>query len=384
MELSTRLVHAGVRRDPRTGAVSTPIYQSATFQHPALGQTTGYDYSRSVNPTRQALEEAMADLEGGVRGFAFASGMAAVTALLHLLQPRDHLVVTADLYGGTYRVLMQVFAQLGLVSTFVDTSDRAAVAAAWRPETRMLFVETPTNPMMRVADLAALGELCQAHGAIFTVDNTFLSPFLQQPIALGADLVVHSASKYLAGHNDVIAGVVVAARADLAERVGFLQNATGGILGPQDSWLTLRGLKTLGLRMQKAQENAQAIAGWLAEHPQVSAVHYPGLPSHPGHAVNGRQAAGPGSMLAFNVRDPRLVAGILQRVQLVLFAESLGGVETLITYPWSQTHADVPEDLRRQLGIDDTLLRLSVGIEDARDLMADLAQALDGAAAEVA
>ncbi len=376
MHPETRLVHAGVGQDPRTGAVSTPIYQCATFQHPGLGQTTGYDYSRTKNPTRSALEAALAALEAGAGAAAFASGMAALTTVLHLLRPGDHVVVTEDLYGGTHRLLTQVFNHLGLGHTFVDTSDTAATAAAIGPNTRMLLVETPTNPLLKVADLRALGEVARQHRLLYVVDNTFLTPYLQQPLTLGADLVVHSVSKYLAGHNDVVAGAVVARTPELAERVAFLQNATGGILGPQDAWLVLRGIKTLGLRMRQSQENAIALAHWLQQHPAVTQVYFPGLANDPGYDCLRRQATGPGAMLAFRVRDAALVPQVLARVRVILFAESLGGVETLITYPWSQTHADVPESERRRLGVDDRLLRLSVGIEHAADLQADLAQAL--------
>lgn len=359
MRLSTALVHAGVRRDPRTGAVSTPIYQSATFQHPGLGESTGYDYSRTGNPTRQALEEALARLEGGARGLAFASGMAAVHCALQIFQPGDHLIVTADLYGGTYRLCTQV---CGFTVSFVDTSDIGAVEAALRPETKAVFVETPTNPMMKTADLAALARLTSRQGLLLIVDNTFLTPYLQRPLELGANIVVHSATKYLAGHNDVVAGGLVAREAALGERLAFLQNACGAVLGPQDSWLVMRGLKTLALRMDRHQANARQMAAWLEAHPLVEQVYYPGL----------------GGMLSFTVTDAALVPQVLRRVGLILFAESLGGVESLITYPATQTHADIPPDVRERLGISDRLLRFSVGIEDAHDLIDDLQQALEG------
>lgn len=376
MQPETALVHAGVRRDPGTGAVATPIYQCATFQHRALGESTGYDYSRTRNPTRTALEDALATLEGGAGAAAFASGLAALTAVLHLLQPGDHVVVTEDLYGGTHRLLTQVFGPLGLTCTFANTADAAATARAVCPRTRMLLVETPTNPLLRVADLRALQALAAAHGLLYVVDNTFLTPYLQQPLVLGADLVVHSATKYLAGHNDVVAGAVVARTPALAERIAWLQNATGGILGPQDAWLVLRGLKTLALRLRQAQENAGALARWLQQHPAVTDVYYPGLPTHPGYETLARQARGPGAMLSFRVQDAGRAARVLERVRLIVFAESLGGVETLITYPWTQTHADIPAAERRRLGVDDRLLRLSVGIEHRADLQADLARAL--------
>lgn len=376
MKVSSRLAHLGTRRDPAFGSVSTPIYQTAIFQHQQFGDESDWFYSRHQNPTRQALEEGLAALEGGSRGFAFASGMAAITAVFHLFRPGDHLLVTADLYGHTWRVLDQLFGPMGLTYTFVDTADAAAVAAAFRPETRAVFVETPTNPLLRVADIRALSALCRERGAKLIVDNTFLTPYLQRPLELGAHMVVHSVSKFLAGHNDVIAGAVVVRSPALAEEVGFLQTVTGGILGPQDSWLVLRGVKTLGLRMDRAQANALELARHLQAHPAVARVYYPGLPDHPGAAVQAAQAGGGGAMLSFEVRDPGAVEQVLNRVRLVLFAESLGGTETLITFPWTQTHADIPPAERLRLGLSDRLLRVSVGIEDVGDLKADLDQAL--------
>ncbi|MFZ5816135.1 MAG: aminotransferase class I/II-fold pyridoxal phosphate-dependent enzyme [Bacillota bacterium] len=359
MKLSTVLVHTGVRRDPATGSVSMPVYQAATFQHPGLGQSTGYDYSRSKNPTRQALEEGLARLEGGARGLVFASGMAAIHCALQLFRPGDHLIVTQDLYGGTYRLLDKV---LGVAFTFVDTSDLEAVRAAIRPNTRGIFVETPTNPLLKTADVAAIAAVARQAGALLIVDNTFLTPYLFRPLEHGADIVVHSVTKYLAGHNDVVAGGIVVREAELGERLYFYQNAIGSVLGPQDCWLVMRGMKTLALRMERHQQNARAVAAFLREHPLVEQVFYPGV----------------GGMLSFTVRELPLVARVLGRVQLLLFAESLGGVESLITYPWTQTHAEIPEEVRQQLGISDRLLRLSVGIEDAEDLIADLKQALEG------
>lgn len=359
MKPATATVHTGVRRDPTTGAVAAPIYQVATFQHPGLGESTGYDYSRTKNPTRQALEDGLARLEGGARGLAFASGMAAIHCALQLFRPGDHLIATQDLYGGTYRLLDKV---LGIDFTFVDTADTAAVQAALRPNTRGILVETPTNPLLKMADVPAIAAIARAAGALLIVDNTFLTPYLYRPLEDGADLVVHSVTKYLAGHNDVVAGGIVVKDDALGERLQFFQNAIGAILGPQDSWLVIRGIKTLALRMEKHQENARRIAAFLKEHTLVDEVFYPGI----------------GGMVSFNVTHPDLVAQVLRRVNLVLFAESLGGVESLITYPWTQTHADIPEDVRRRLGISDRLLRLSVGIEDAEDIIADLQQALEG------
>ena len=374
--LESLLAQAGRAHGEPTGAISCPIYQTATFRHPGLGQSTGYDYSRSANPTRAALEALAAELEGGSWGFAFASGMAAITTVLLLFRPGDHLIVSEDLYGGTYRLLDRVFAQYGLLATYVDTCEPSAVEAAITPATRAVFVETPSNPLMRISDLAALARLSHERGLLAIADNTFMTAYLQRPLDLGWDLVVHSATKYLGGHNDVVAGLVVAREPGVAERVGFLQNAAGAVLGPQDSWLLLRGLKTLAVRLDRQQQNAGQIATWLQAHPAVERVYYPGLPDHPGHDLHARQARGPGGMLAFSVRDPGQVERVLARVELISFAESLGGVESLITFPVRQTHADVPPETRERLGISDRLLRLSVGIEAVDDLLADLDQAL--------
>ena len=376
-KLESRIVHVGVGRDKATGSVSTPIYQTATFQHEAFGRSTGFDYSRTSNPTRLALEEAIADLEQGSAGFAFASGMAAIACIMELFRPEDHLVVTEDLYGGTYRLFQQILLPRGgPKATFVDTSNLDAVRSAIRPETRGLFVETPTNPILKIADLKGLRQLADEHGLLLIVDNTFLTPFFQQPLQFGADIVVHSASKYLSGHNDVVAGLVAVRDRQLAERVGFLQNAIGGILGPQDSWLVLRGIKTLAVRMERHASNALRIAQWLSEHPLITEVYYPGLEHHPGHDIQQQQARGNGGMVSFRVVSPSLVPPLLSNLRLILFAESLGGVESLLTYPKTQTHADIPEDMLNRLGIDDCLLRFSVGIENADDLIADLDQAL--------
>jgi len=375
MQISTTAVQIGLEWDTRTGAVTVPIYQTATFRHPGLGQSTGYDYTRSGNPTRQALEEGIARLEGGGRGFAYASGMAAIANLLLLFKKGDHLIVTEDLYGGTYRLFERVFGQYDLAFTYVDTSDVDAVRAAIRPETRALFVESLTNPLLKVANIEALSAICKEHGLLHIVDNTFLTPYLLRPFDLGADITVYSATKYLAGHNDTVAGLVAVKDPQLAEQVYFHQNSVGAVLGPQDSWLAIRGMKTLSVRLDRQQENADRIARWLAGHPQVKKVHYPGLETHPGHAILKRQARGCGAMIAFEVTERRLVEQLLMKTQLISFAESLGGVETLITFPEVQTHADIEPAVRQRLGINDVLLRLSVGIEDGNDLIADLAQA---------
>lgn len=376
MKFQSKTVHIGVCTDD-TGAISTPIYQSSTFRHPALGQSTGYDYTRSQNPTRKVLEEGIALLEEGVAGYAFASGMAAITAVLMLYGCGDHVVVVEDCYGGTYRVIDKVFGQLGLTVTFVDGSDTQEVARAVQDNTRAIIVETPTNPLMKIVDIRAMVELAKSAGAHCIVDNTFLTPYFQRPLALGADLVVHSGTKYLAGHNDLVCGLVVAREAELAEKVKYVQNSTGGILSPNDSWLLVRSMKTLALRMEKHNTNALSVAEWLVRHPAVGTVYYPGLSGHPGKSVHDTQATGYGGMLSFTVDSAQQAADILKKVRMIRFAESLGGVETLITLPAVQTHADVPPEVRERLGITDRLLRLSVGIEAAEDIIADLAQALE-------
>ncbi|MBM7866085.1 aminotransferase class I/II-fold pyridoxal phosphate-dependent enzyme [Heliobacterium gestii] len=376
MRIDTLLAQGGNGKDTGTGAVSFPIYQTATFQHPALGESTGFDYSRSGNPTRQVLEEQIARLEGGRRGLAFASGLAALTAVLSLFRPGDHLILCEDLYGGTYRLLEQVFRPWGVEADFVDTSDLEQVNAAVRDCTKAILIETPTNPTMKITDLQAIRRICDCHDLLLIVDNTFMSPYLQRPIELGAHIVVHSGTKYLGGHNDVVAGLVVAADEDLGERLAFYQNAAGAILGPFDSWLLLRGMKTLGLRLDRAQENASAIACWLEQHPAVEQVYFIGLDNHPGRDIHFQQAAGPGAMISFSLHDAGNIPQVLSRIRLIAFAESLGGVESLLTFPSRQTHGDIPEEIRRRCGVTDRLLRLSVGIENISDLLNDLTQAL--------
>lgn len=376
MHISSQLVQIGCKADPRTGSLSTPIYQTASFRHPALGESTGYDYTRSSNPTRQALEEGLARLEGGAGACAFSSGLAAITTLLMLYRQGDHLIVVEDCYGGTYRLFEQVLSRFGLTASYVDATTLDAIGQALRPETKAVFIETPTNPLLRIVDLRALASFCRNNKLQLIVDNTFLTPYFQRPLELGADLVVHSGTKYLAGHNDLLCGVIVAKEPDVAEKIKFLQNATGAILSPSDSWLLIRSLKTLALRMEKHNSNALAISRWLLEHPKVSRVFYPGLPLHNGHTIHEGQASGYGGMVSFEVNDPTLVPQVLAKVQLIQFAESLGGVETLITFPAVQTHADIPAADRERLGISNRLLRLSVGIEDADDLITDLGQAL--------
>lgn len=377
--LATLLAQAGSRWDARTGAVSMPVYNSATFRHPALGESTGFDYSRTANPTRSVLEEVLALAEGGEgsRGFAFASGLAAIDAVMRLFRPGDRVLVTEDLYGGTFRLLDKVFQAYGIEVVFIDTSDTDAVRRALEAGPFSgVFLEVPSNPLLKVADIAAIADLSRAHGAVTVVDNTFMTPCRQRPLEMGADVVVYSATKYLGGHDDVVAGAVVASRPDLAERIAFHQNAVGAILGPTDAWLLLRGLKTLPLRLDRQEANAADLAAWLAHHPRVRRVYYPGLPDHPGHALVRRQASGFGAMLAVEIEDAQRVPAILSGVRVFSFAESLGGVISLITYPSVQTHADMDPDIRGRLGINDRLLRLSIGIEDFEELRDDLENVL--------
>ncbi len=372
----THLVQLGVGVDERTGAISPPIHLSATYRHPGVGESTGYDYTRSINPTREVLEKGLADLEGGARGLAFSSGMAALTTFFLHFSMGDHLVVSEDLYGGTYRVLDQIFANFGLTVTYVDTTNTAAVAEAVTDQTKALLVETPGNPLLGIADLATLGELCRERKLLFAVDNTFLSPILQRPFEFGADVVIYSATKYLGGHNDLCAGVLVAREEELGERLYFLQNSTGAILPPLDCWLLLRSLKTLTLRIERHCKNAMKVALWLEQHPKITETYYPGLEIHPGHELSCRQASGFGGMISFRVKSEELARTILKRLRLVSFAESLGGVESLMTLPAVQTHGDIPEEERQRLGICERLLRLSVGTESVEDIIADLEQSL--------
>lgn len=377
LSIESRCIHLeGDDRASRFGAVSFPIYQTATFAHPALGESTGYDYSRVQNPTRQQLEKTVASLEQGTNAVAFSSGMAAILAVMELFAPGDHIVTEADLYGGTPRLFHTVSEPRGITFTSVSFSDGIGrAAAAIRPETKALYIETPTNPMMNITDIRAAAELAHAHGALLVVDNTFLSPYLQNPLALGADIVVHSGTKYLSGHNDTLAGFAVVKDAALAARLREISKTIGANLAPFDSWLLLRGIQTLAVRMDRAEENALALAEWLKLQPQVTRVIYPGLPEHPGHALMQRQARGFGAMLTFEVRDKRDVPVLLKTVKLIRFAESLGGTESLLTYPITQTHADVAPEVLAANGLTDRILRLSVGIENVNDLIADLAQA---------
>ena len=375
---STRAVHAGQEPDPTTGAVVVPLYQTSTYAQEALGKHKGYEYGRTHNPTRFALERNLAALEGGRHGFCFASGLAATTTLLQTLSAGDHVVAGNNLYGGTYRLFDRVFKRFGLEFSFVSAQDPDQVERAFGPRTRMLFVETPTNPMMQLTDLAAVSERARRRNVCVVVDNTFMTPYLQRPLELGAQVVLHSVTKYLNGHSDMIGGALVTSDDRLAEQLRFLQNATGAVPGPMDCWLALRGTKTLAVRMQRHEENARTLARFLAAQPQVKAVFYPGLESHPQHDLAKRQAAGFGGMISFIPGDGSLERGrhVFDRFKLFTRAESLGGVESLVCHPASMTHASVPREDRLSIGFADGLLRLSVGIEDVEDLRADVAQAL--------
>lgn len=363
-----------------TGAITEPIYLSATFRHPAFGQSTGYDYGRVANPTRAALEKTMAELERGGRAWALSSGMAAINLVMQLFSAGEHVLMSEDLYGGTVRLAGEIYSRYGIEFEYVDTTDLTLTAAKIRPSTRAIFIETPSNPMMLISDIRSLAALAHDHGALLVADNTFLSPHFQKPLTLGADMVVHSGTKYLCGHNDVIAGFLITAkgREDIAEQVELFVKSEGANLSPMDAWLMLRSLKTLGLRVEKQGENALALARWLQQQPQVTEVFYPGLPEHPGHELHKSQATGFGGMVSFKVQSPELAKAALGRLQLIAFAESLGGVESLLTYPLAQTHAEMPKELTERTGLDDRLLRLSVGIEAVEDLQEDLRQALEG------
>jgi cystathionine gamma-lyase/cystathionine beta-lyase/cystathionine gamma-lyase/homocysteine desulfhydrase len=374
---STICIHAGQIPDPATGAIITPIYQTSTYVQDGLGKHKGYEYARTQNPTRSALEANLAAIEGGKAAFCFASGMAATAAVLTLLQSGDHVVATANLYGGTYRFFEQVLRKYGLDFTYADTSRLRDLEQAIRPTTRLIFLETPTNPMLTLTDLDSACTIAHGHGIPVVVDNTFASPYVQQPIAFGADLIVHSTTKFLNGHSDSVGGAVVAVRDEHIEWLRFVQNAEGAIIGPMDAWLVLRGTKTLPVRMERHNANAMALAEYLATHPAVSAVYYPGLASHPQHELAKRQMRGFGGLISFKLGSLERARTFLESVRLMALAESLGGVETLVSHPATMTHASVPHDQRQQLGITDDLVRVSVGIEDVEDLKDDLSQALD-------
>jgi len=380
MKDETRVAQSGLNSGDEKGAISAPIYQTATFRHPGAGQSTGFDYTRTDNPTRRWLENEMAALEHGVDACAFSSGMAALTAIFFLFRSGDTVVLSEDLYGGTWRLMEEVFGPLGIKGIYVDTSNTKAVEALVDPSVKGLLIETPSNPGMRISDIKTLTALARRRGWISIVDNTFLSPLRQKPLDLGADLVTHSGTKYLSGHNDTVCGLVVAREQPLADRIRFLQNSAGSILGPFDSWLVLRGLKTLAVRLDRQEDNARRLAEWLRGQPAVKTVHYPGLADHPGKAVQDAQASGPGAMISFRTHDGASALKVIDAVKVISYAESLGGVESLITYPLTQTHAALPETLRLKTGVTDDLLRFSVGIEAFEDLRDDLEQALKKAA----
>lgn len=376
-DIATKCIHLeGACKDGIYGAVSFPIFQTATFAHPGVGQSTGYDYSRLQNPTREQLERIVASLENGFDALAYSSGMAAIGAVLELFAPGDHLIVEEDLYGGSVRLFQSISRKNGLTFTCLDMS-REDIEEYITPDTKAVFIETPTNPMMHVVDIAKLAQVTKAHGLLLIVDNTFLSPYLQNPLNLGADIVIHSGTKYLGGHNDTLAGFAVTGSEELSEKLRFLMKTTGAMLGPFDSWLLLRGIQTLPVRMKAAQENAWQIARWLTRQKHVKKVLYPGLPDHPGHEIMKKQSRGFGAMVSFEVDSKEYACSILHKIRLIQYAESLGGTETLITYPLTQTHADVPKELLEKNGITEGLLRLSAGIEDTEDLIRDLSQAME-------
>ena len=373
---ATLAIHAGQEADPATGATVVPIYATSTYTQEAPGKHKGYEYSRSGNPTRAALETCLAALEGGERGLAFASGLAATTAVLSILKPGDEVAAAADLYGGTYRLLERVFKPWGLVARYTEDASSTGFQKIITAKTKLVWIETPTNPLLQMVDIAAIAELAHRAGAPLAVDNTFASPFLQRPLRLGADLVIHSTTKYLGGHSDVIGGAVIGGK-ELLQPIAFYQNAAGGVPGPFDAWLTLRGLKTLAVRMERHCANARQLAGWLAKQPQIRRVYYPGLPNHPGHDIARKQMRDFGGMISVSLKGGKEAAlRLLTRTKLFSLAESLGGVESLIGHPATMTHASIPAEIRQARGIDAGLVRLSVGIEDVADLQEDLRQAL--------
>ncbi len=375
MRKKTRLIHGGAGVDKTVGAMSPPIYQASTFKQEGVGNFS-YEYARTGNPTREALENLIADLEGGKRGFAFASGMAAISAVMDLFQTGDHIVVTDDVYGGTYRYMTKILNRRNIDVTFVDTSNLNEVKESICPETKAIYIETPTNPLLKVSDIAALAAIAKANDLLFIVDNTFNTPYWQTPIELGANIVIHSATKYLGGHSDVVAGLVVVDDEELGEEIHFIQNGSGGVLAPHDSWLLMRGIRTLGVRMEEIESNTGKIVEYLVNHPQVGKVYYPGLPEHPNHDVHAKQSGGFGGMLSFTVASEKKALDVLNNVKYFTLAESLGAVESLISLPAKMTHASIPRERRLELGIEDGLIRVSVGLEDVEDLLEDLEQAL--------
>ncbi len=374
--LATRAIHAGQTADPLAGAVMMPIYQTSTYRQEGLGKHKGYEYARTQNPTREALERNVASLEGGTHGFAFGSGLAALDAILKLFKAGDHVVSGESVYGGSMRLMRRVFEPYGLQMTFVDSRDVRNFERAVTPATRLVYCETPTNPMMFLTDLRAVGDLTSSRGILFAVDNTFATPVFQRPLEFGADIVLHSTTKYLNGHSDMVGGLLVTARDDIAERLGFIQNASGAVPGPMDCWLALRGTKTLPLRMRQHDFNGRQVADWLSHQKLVKRLYYPGLTSHPQHDLAKRQMSGFGGMVSFDVGDVARATRIVEGVKIFQLAESLGGVESLIGHPASMTHASVPKEIRDEMGLTDSLVRLSVGVEEVADLIGDLEQAM--------
>lgn len=383
LSIESRLAQIGSVDEPVTGAINFPIYQSTAFRHPELGKSTGFDYIRTTNPTRAVLEQSVAELESGDAGFACSSGMAALQTIFAMFGQGDHLIVSLDLYGGTYRLLERIMSRFGVSASYVDTNDLDALERVRQDNTRAVFIETPTNPLMMITDIAAVTGWAKQHELITIVDNTLLTPFFQRPIELGADIIIHSASKYLGGHNDVLAGLIVTKGTELSEEIAFLHNSIGGVLSPSDSYQLMKGMKTLALRMERHEYNSLTIAKHLQQHPQIAQVFHPGLPDHPGYDVQNRQSSGNTGIFSFKVTDARYIAPILRHIKLIAFAESLGGVESLMTYPTVQTHADIPLEIREAVGVDERLLRFSVGIEHVDDLIADLDAALEAARLEV-
>lgn len=374
--INTALIHGGISMDERTGAVNVPIYQTSTYKQDGLGKMRGYEYSRTGNPTREALEALIAELEGGVAGFAFASGMAATTAVLSLFEKGDRVLISSNVYGGTFRVLDKVFNNFGITYTISDTEHPSAFEKDITPDVKAVLIESPANPLMTVTDIRAISEIAHKHGLLVIVDNTFMTPYLQRPIELGADIVTHSATKYLGGHSDTVAGLAVVNTKELAQKIAFIQNATGGVLPPFDSFLIIRGIKTLGVRMDRHTENALKAAQFLKAHPAVKNVYYPGLESDSGYEVNRSQAKNGGAMISFELKENYDIRVFFESLKLIMLAESLGGVESLVCHPATMTHASIPEDIRKKVGITDGLIRLSTGIEDINDIISDLSQAI--------
>ena len=379
----TALIHGGISTDERTGAVNVPIYQTSTYQQDGLGKMRGYEYSRTGNPTREALEKLIAELDGGVAGFAFGSGMAAITAVLSLLQSGDRVLISSNVYGGTFRVLDKVFDHFGITYTIADTANIANYESQITADVKAVIIESPANPLMTVTDIAAVAQVSHQHGLLVIVDNTFMTPYLQKPLELGADIVVHSATKYLGGHSDVVAGLAVVNSEALAQKIAFIQNSTGGVLGPFDSFLLIRGIKTLAVRMDRHVENAQKAAEFLVHHPAVKKVYYPGLPDAQGYEINRKQAKNGGVMISFELHENYDINRFFESLELVMLAESLGGVESLVCHPATMTHASIPAEIRKKVGITDGLIRLSVGIENIADILADLEQAIGKAGTNV-